>query len=68
MRVRLTYGKTKDGRYHTVTSPDVKGLFVTGETRGQAAREAMILVQEIRTIQGRGEAVVTSLEFSDRAA
>jgi predicted RNase H-like HicB family nuclease len=62
-RIELVYGTA--GRFHTVTSPDVKGLYATGETREEAQREALALIQKIHEVRGRKTEMLTALEYED---
>ena len=67
MRIRLEYKTILDGRYHVFTSPDLKGLYVTGETLEDAEREAYAMIALIRKQRG-SSAVPTAIEFAEELA
>jgi len=41
---RFEHKTLSGGRYHVMTSPDIKGFHVTGETEDEAMREAWALL------------------------
>ena len=62
--VRLVH-KTLADRFHVYTSPDVKGLHASSETKAGAQREAIAVLDLIATHQGGERPVV---EFVDEPA
>lgn len=59
---RLVY-KVLGGRFHVYTSPDVKGLHASAETKAGAQREAIAILDLIAPHEGAEHTVV---EFLDR--
>lgn len=51
-RVRLVYKTLNDGRYHVYTSPDVKGLHVAMDTKADAQREVIAVIDAIAKRRG----------------
>ncbi|MBB3999092.1 DNA-binding cell septation regulator SpoVG [Aureimonas pseudogalii] len=48
MDVRFTHKTILDGRYHVITSPDVKGLFIAAPSRTVACSEADAVLRIIQ--------------------
>lgn len=68
MRIRLDHKTTLDGRYHVITSPDVKGLYVTGADRAEALRELDQVLALVRNDSGEPEEVPVAIEYAKAVA
>ena len=55
--VRLDYKTLGQGRFHVFTSPDIKGLHVSAESRGEAERDVSAVVAMIMRERGSMEPV-----------
>jgi hypothetical protein len=67
MRIRLEHKTLADGRFHVVTSPDLKGFHVSAATREEAEREAFAMLALIRRERGASD-VPVAVEYSDECA
>jgi len=65
MRIRLEHQSLLDGRYHVITSPDVPGLYVTGESRNEAMQELVQVLPRIQAIRdGSPEEAPIAIEYA----
>lgn len=62
-RISLVH-RTIDG-FHTFTSPQLKGLFATGETLEEAQIEAVALTQKLLELRGTKPEMLSALIFED---
>lgn len=58
-RVRLVYHTLGDGRFHVYTSPDMKGVHVAADSKADAQRRAISVVDAISERRGRDKPVVS---------
>lgn len=56
---RLVHRTLGDGRFHVYTSPDLKGLHVTGDTRDEARQEAVVVLGLIAARRGWPKPIVS---------
>lgn len=57
MRIRLEHKTLLNGRYHVITSPDMKGLHVSGPTQEEAERRALSILETLKGTRQRLSAV-----------
>lgn len=63
-RIRLEHSTLADGRFHVFTSPDLKGLHVSGESLAGAQREAIAVVDRIAELDGDETPIITFMEMA----
>lgn len=60
-RIRFEH-RLLDGRFHVITSPDLKGFHVTGDSQEEAEREALAVLALIRQ-QKNEHTVLKAVEY-----